>query len=395
MKKILGILFLVILLLTFVYIKSKNVGDLRPALFPTKGDIKQLIQEQNLHPDAADPAIQVPEGYSIGVFADELGSPRDLAFSPGGMLLASVTSAGKVIALPDVNKDGTADQTIDVVSGLARPHGIAFYKGSLYVAEETKVSKYTWDEKQMRATNAVVLFSLPKGGRHFTRSLAFTNDGRLFISLGSTCDVCLEKDAKISTVLISDENGKTPEVYARGLRNAVFLTVQPESQQIWATEMGRDFLGDTFPPDEINIIREGKDYGWPICYGNKLFDSSFKSGKSAKACDSTEAPAFELPAHVAPLGLTFVNEQFSKNDAGDLLVALHGSWNSSSPVGYKIVKLDISGENVSGMTDFITGFLSGGGALGRPVDMVFDTNGVLYISDDKAGVVYLVYKKTE
>jgi glucose/arabinose dehydrogenase len=164
---------------------------------------------------------------------------------------------------------------------------------------------------------------------------------------------------------------------------------------MWATEMGRDFLGDELPPDEINIVREDKNYGWPLCYGKRVLDLDFVDESQAKGvtCANTEPSHIDLPAHVAPLGLAFIpaNSNWPEEYWGDLLVAYHGSWNRSTPIGYKVarLKLDESGA-YKGAEDFITGWLTSEGALGRPVDLKFDAKGNLYISDDKAGVVYRV-----
>lgn len=193
-------------------------------------------------------------------------------------------------------------------------------------------------------------------------------------------------------MLISDLDGSNIQVYATGLRNSVFFAFD-KSGRLWGTDMGRDNLGDNLPPDELNIISIGSDYGWPYCYGKNVRDSKFFSGEKVTYCAATQETAYDFPAHVAPLGLAFINSaMFSAADQGDLLVAFHGSWNSSTPVGYKIVKLSILGNSVVGMSDFLDGWLQANGVLGRPVDLVFDKAGALYISDDKAGVIYRLAK---
>jgi len=137
-------------------------------------------------------------------------------------------------------------------------------------------------------------------------------------------------------------------------------------------------------------LAENANYGWPFCYGAQVVDSTF-GGKDAAFCKTTQLPAAELQAHSAALGLTFINSpQFPEDWQGDLLVAFHGSWNRSVPTGYKVVHLNVNGEQASDQSDFMTGFIQGGQTLGRPVDLTFDSLGRLYISDDKAGVVYLV-----
>jgi len=340
--------------------------------------------------------LMVPQGFSIGVFAKGLGAPRDIIFSEKGTLLASIPRDDKIVALPDKNNDGTADETKNILTGLDNPHGIAFFKGKLYVAEETRVVRYQWDEGTLTATKEKELFSLPKGGNHTTRTIAFKNNGQMFVSLGSTCNVCYEKHEWLAAVITSDENGNNPRLFAKGLRNSVFISINPQTDELWGTEMGRDFLGDNLPPDEINIIKDGKDYGWPVCYGAKIYDRTFNPlPQKASPCEASKAPAYEIPAHSAPLGLTFINsKQFPKEWEGDLLVVYHGSWNRSTPTGYKVVHLEVEGNTVKGASDFLTGFLSDTQALGRPADVVFDSQGSLYVSDDKAGTIYKITSST-
>lgn len=164
---------------------------------------------------------------------------------------------------------------------------------------------------------------------------------------------------------------------------------------MWGTENSRDWLGDNAPPDGINIIRDGKNYGWPVCYGNKFHDKNFDpKGEQATYCADTLAPIFEIQSHSAPLGLTFINsKQFPDSQQGDLLVAYHGSWNRTEPTGYKVVRLVVEGNQITKQEDFLTGFLQGSDASGRPVDLEFDKTGSLYISDDKANAVYKIVKK--
>ena len=172
-----------------------------------------------------------------------------------------------------------------------------------------------------------------------------------------------------------------------------FIKINPKTRELWGTEMGRDLIGDNLPPEEVNIIAKGKNYGWPNCYGNKIHDEKFDHSHSAGECEKTEVPIYGSQAHSAPLGLVFIDSaQFPQSWQGDLLVAYHGSWNRSVPTGYKIVRMNVKGNKITGETAFLTGFLQGTNALGRPVDLEFDSSGSLYISDDKIGVVYKIIK---
>lgn len=250
--------------------------------------------------------------------------------------------------------------------------------------------RYHFDEENLKAEIDKKLFSLHGGGRHTTRTIDFDRKGQIFVSIGSTCDTCFEKHPWLATVIVSDSEGRNPRLFAKGLRNSVFVKVNPNTQELWGTEMGRDFLGDDLPPDEINIIKEGKDYGWPVCYGDRVYDDKFGQ-KTPEHCAKTESPIYQIAAHSAPLGLVFIDsEKFPEQWRGDLLVAYHGSWNRSTPIGYQVVHLKVEENRITGEEDFLTGFLKEASAIGRPVDLEFSKEGDLYLSDGKAGVVYLI-----
>ncbi|MBI2521119.1 MAG: PQQ-dependent sugar dehydrogenase [Bdellovibrio sp.] len=353
------ILFLLPIILSIMaVIFWRKVGDLRPAILPAKKDITNIRLSQS--------------DFRLEIYASDITNARDLEFTTDGTLLVSSPQTGNVYTLPDRKI---------ILSNLNRPHGLSFHDGQLFVAEETKVIRYNWDEKNKTATIDKKILDLPSGGRHFTRSMDFDSNGRLFISLGSTCDVCFETHPWIGTVIVTNKRGENPRVWSRGLRNAVFIKVDENTNELWGTEMGRDFLGDDLPPDEINILKEGHDYGWPVCYGNRVYDSKFGK-KTSSYCQNTTPPSYEIPAHSAPLGLVFYH--------GDLLVAYHGSWNSSVPVGYKIVRLKRKNDRIVASEDFISGFVDGSRVVGRPVDIELGRDGSLYISDDKRDVVYKI-----
>lgn len=350
----------------------KNLRGIGPALKKPPVDITKVLNTTGM-------PLKLPDGFSISIFAKDLDKQRAMAWDPAGNLLVSIPAQGRVVALPDKNSNGITDETINVIENLNRPHGLAFRcreKCELYIAETDQVAVYEYDKKNLTATNKRKIIDLPGGGNHFTRTIIFTPD-KLLISVGSTCNVCAEEDWRRAKILMANYDGSDLKEFATGLRNSVFMTIHPTTGEIWATEMGRDLIGDDLPPDEINIVEEGKNYGWPYCYGKKVHDNV--RGR----CESTEPSFIDLPAHSAPLGLAFHGQ--------DLLVAYHGSWNRSVPTGYKIArhKFDEMG-NYKGAEDFIDGWLSKDGALGRPVDILPAADGSLYISDDKAGVIYRV-----
>jgi len=341
--------------------------------------------------------LKLPEGFHVAVFADNVDGARMLTFTPGGVLLASESGEGKVVALPDPRHTGKAERTVDVLSGLNEPHGIAFYEGKLYVAENDKVRRYDWDEANLCATNPKTLADLPDGGGHSTRSLLF-HGGKMYVSAGSSCNVCIEKDPRRATVMEFNPDGSGQRIFAKGLRNAVGLAVNPKTDTVWVTVNGRDWLGDDLPPETIyDLGNGGVDAGWPYCYGDRIPDPNFtKSGDNR--CQSVIEPKVQMQAHSAPLGLAFYEgTMFPPEYRNNIFVAFHGSWNRSVPTGYKVVrvKLDDKGQPVGGAQDFITGWLAPGETkrgrwMGRPVGIAFGADGSMYVSDDAGGVIYRV-----
>ncbi len=319
-----------------------------------------------------------------------------MIFSPGGVLLLSESGNGNVVALPDSKHAGKAERTVTVLSGLNEPHGLAFYEGKLYVAENDKVRRYDWDEANLRASNPQKLTDLPAGGGHSTRTVLF-HGGKMYISAGSSCNVCIEKDPRRATVMEFNPDGTGQKIFAKGLRNAVGLAVNPKTDTVWATVNGRDWLGDDLPPETIyDLGKDGGDGGWPYCYGDRVPDSGFtKAGDNR--CQSVIEPKVRMQAHSAPLGLAFYEgSNFPGEYQNNIFVAFHGSWNRSVPTGYKVirVKLDDKGQPQGGAEDFITGWLAPGETkkgrwMGRPVGIVFG-DGAMYLSDDSANVIYRI-----
>lgn len=341
--------------------------------------------------------LKLPEGVHIAVFASDIDGARMLTFTPGGVLLVSESGEGKVVALPDSKHTGKAERVVTVLSGLNEPHGIAIYEGKLYVAENDKVRRYDWDESKLTATNPKTLTDLPTGGGHSTRSLIF-RAGKMYVSAGSSCNVCIEKDPRRATVMEFNPDGTGQKIFAKGLRNAVGLSVNPKTDTVWVTVNGRDWLGDELPPETIYDLGKGDvDAGWPYCYGDRIPDPQFtKSGDNR--CQSVIEPKVQMQAHSAPLGLAFYEgTAFPSEYRNNIFVAFHGSWNRSVPTGYKVVrvKLDDKGQPVGGAQDFITGWVAPGETkkgrwMGRPVGIAFGADGSMYLSDDAGGVVYRI-----
>lgn len=386
----------VILLLAGAYFYWQVWPGLMPAIGPRP---KATSQKAKPTPGAVNTTglpLSIPAGFKIEIFASGLGPVRFMTFDEKGTLVATVTSDGKVIALPDLDKNGRADRTDTLLTGLSNPHGLVFHKGFLYVAETERLVKYDYKTAKpgdVAIGSGVLVTSLPEKGEHFTRTVTFGPDDKIYVSAGSSTNNNPETDPRRGAITQYNEDGTGEKVFVSGLRNSVGLVWNPVTQELWATDNGRDYLGDDLPSDEINIIRQGGDYGWPYAYDNRIPDPMY--GDAAKAA-VTAPPKIEIQAHSAPLGLRFYEgNAWGPEYKNDLFVAYHGSWNRSVPTGYKVVRYDLSGSGYaqfSSESDFITGWLTPDGALGRPVDVIKGPDNALYISDDKSGSIYRVTK---
>jgi glucose/arabinose dehydrogenase len=339
--------------------------------------------------------VNVPEGFGISVFADGLLNPRMMAVGPDEQLYLAERGAQRIVRLADRNADGLVD-FVEVVAdeGLQAPSSIAFYEdGSLYVGDTTRVLRFypPDDVTEVWTEYKVIIEGLPSGG-HTTRTVLFSPDYEtLFVSVGSSCNVCVEDDERRATIMRYDPDGGNGEIYAGGMRNAVGITFRPGTEELWATNNGRDWLGDDQPPETIYRLTEaGTDAGWPQCHAARIIDPDF--GEEGD-CEGVLQPVVEMQAHTAPLGLGFyTGEQFPERYQGDLFVALHGSWNRTVPTGYKVVRIPIENGNSGAVEDFAAGWLREDGSnWGRPVDVVTGPDGSLFISDDGEGRIYRVF----
>jgi glucose/arabinose dehydrogenase len=261
----------------------------------------------------------------------------------------------------------------------------------LYVAERTAVGRAKFDAVAGRVTGSYerILTGLTTDGFHQTKTIGFGPDGWLYLAQGSSCNVCIEKDSRRATLMRLRPDGSGAEVIATGLRNSVGFDWAPWDGGLYATDNGRDLLGDDLPPDELNRIEAGRFYGWPYVHGYGLPDPEF-GGRYAGEAAPTD-PVHGFRAHNAPLGIHFVRE--ARLPAGyerAALVALHGSWNRKTPDGYKVVALRWREDGSVEESDFLTGFLGPDGIIGRPAFVTEGPDGAIYVSDDYAGVIYRV-----
>lgn len=369
---------------------------LLPDRYAVNAPLRQILFGRGIDPPSParlDERLRVPDGFHFTRYAEGLPNARLLRFTPAGDLLVSQPRAGRVVLLaPDRDDDGRSDGTRVVLEGLNRPHGLDLHDGWLYVAETDAIGRVRFDAGTGRAQGAFerVVTGIPGGENHFTRTLRFGPDGAMYVSVGSSCNVCIEKDARRAAMLRFQPDGSGAEIYATGLRNAVGFDWQPGTGKLYATDNGRDLLGDDFPPCELNEIRPGAFYGWPFANGNRVPDPDFGAGHEAQIAASAP-PVHEFRAHNAPLGMTFVRAAGAPPGLqGAALVALHGSWNRTRKDGYRVVSLHWRDDGTIEERDFMTGFERDGDVIGRPVDVAQGPDGAFYVSDDYSGSIYRV-----
>ena len=346
--------------------------------------------------DASDLKLNVPDGVRLTVFADNVPKARHIAFDDQGILFLSRARDGAVVALPDDNQDGQADRVVPILDDRDVPHGLAFVQLDsgyyLYVAEEVQVVRLKRTAKPFTYGKPEVLVSGIPTGSHSTRTLKI-KDNRMYVSIGSSCNVCIEDSPLHAAVWRYDLDGQNGELFAAGLRNSVGIEFSPYSGELWGVNNGRDWLGDDHPKEELNIIKKGKHYGWPYCWENRTPDPDHGDQYD---CDKTELPAYTFTAHMAPLGLEFYQKgNLPERYNNSLFISFHGSWNRSVPAGYKVVRVILNDKGeIQSHEDFVTGWLRPDGAKsGRPVDVQLSPNGDLYLSDDYRGVVYKITGK--
>ena len=339
-----------------------------------------------------DGRLSVPAGFTVTKFAT-VPNARAMVVGPDGSVYVSTPARNAITRLMDVNRDGVADSNSVVLTGLDRPHGMAFHKGRFYVANTGGVVRYALSAVGIPTGAPEQLNRYDAGKNHWTRSIVFGADNRMYVSIGSTCNICVETAQERAAVMVYDETGQNGRLYSSGLRNTVGMAVHPGTKQIWVTQHERDNLKpdhQDLPTEELNLLQDGKDYGWPYCHGPKIPNPEFND---QARCDRTEAPALRMQAHSAPLGMTFLTgaTSFPADWRGDALVAFHGSWNRDTPTGAKVVRVRVRNGRPVSYEDFITGWQGQTGARwGRPVDFAVLRDGSVLVSDDSGGSIFRV-----
>ena len=376
--------------------------------------------------------LRVPEGLRISVFADSVQNARFMASGPDGAVYVSQPRAGRiggrgrggggaatagaeyfggqVTRLVDRNNDGSADER-EMIARVEGAHGLAFHNGYFYIAGLRGVHRMKLDATGKPAGQPEQLNSYPYTRGHSTRSIVFGRDGGMYVSIGSSCNICIEESPELAAVVRYDADGRNGRVYSSGLRNAVGMAAHPTTGEIWVSQHERDNLRpdhQNLPHEEINILRDGGHFGWPYCHGDRVAnpDSVVADSVAAGVCQRTLAPALNLQAHSAPLGLTFLERatHLPAEYRGDALLALHGSWNRAVPVGAVVVRIRARDGKPVGYEEFITGWQGESqpgqapNRWGRPVDIVVHRDGSLLVSDDgqqgsaNIGAIYRVHR---
>ena len=335
--------------------------------------------------------IVLPSGFTINIYADHVENARSLALGDNGTLFVGTRSAGKVYAVLDRDHDHRADEIITIAERLNMPNGVAFRKGSLYVAEVNRVLRYDRIESRLKSPPkpVIVTQSFPEDPHHGWKFIRFGPDDKLYVPVGAPCNVCERSNPIYASITRLNPDGSNLEIFTHGVRNTVGFDWHPKTGELWFTDNGRDWLGDDLPPDELNRApQKGMHFGFPYCHGGTIADPKFGNKRS---CKEFVPPTMALGPHVAALGMRFyTGTMFPDLYRNQIFIAEHGSWNRTTPIGYRISLVRRHGNQAISYDVFAKGWLKNGSAWGRPVDVLVMPDGALLVSDDRAGVIYRV-----
>jgi glucose/arabinose dehydrogenase len=333
----------------------------------------------------------LPPGFRIAVYAGDVPNARQMALGPPGVVFVGSRSEGKVYAVVDRDGDNRADQVHLIARGLDQPSGVAYRDGALYVAAVSRILRFRDVAKDLTRPPKpeVVSDAYPSDAHHGWKFIAFGPDGKLYVPVGAPCNVCAPPGPLHATITRLEIVGGRPEVLARGVRNSVGFDFDPATGDLWFTDNGRDWLGDEQPPDELNhLTKVGEHFGFPFCHGTGIRDPEYNGGRS---CTDFTPPARELGPHVAAIGMRFYGgRMFPEKYRGGVFIAEHGSWNRSTPIGYRVTFVKIENGRATSYEPFASGWLKGSTASGRPADVLVMPDGALLVSDDKAGRIYRI-----
>lgn len=335
--------------------------------------------------------LKVPDGWTVKIAASGLGKPRMLYYTPSGNMYVTRRDTGDVLLLKDTNNDSVFDEVKTVVAEFKGVHGITMKDNLLYLCNNNELRQYRMNADGTLWDKKMLFNDMPSAGQHPNRTMDFGPDGKLYISIGTLCNDCKESDREAASLVQIDPVTWKRTIYASGLRNMIGFDWHPQTGELWGVDNGGDAKGDDWPPEELNLIKEGKNYGYPFAYAKKEVDRSREdpAGDSKdKLVENTEPSMMEFQAHMAPIGYKFFPS--GTPYSGDALVNWHGSWNRSKPVGFKVQRIKFSNGKPVGAEDFLTGFLKGKTRFGRPAGVAIAANGTVYISDDANGVLYSI-----
>jgi glucose/arabinose dehydrogenase len=339
--------------------------------------------------------VELPRGFEIELWAEGVTDARSMAVGDDGTLFVGTRRDGSVYALRDTDGDGRPDRKFVITSDRHMPNGVAFRNGALYVAEVNRILRFDDIENHLEDPPEPVVVSdaFPSDRHHGWKYIAFGPDGKLYVPVGAPCNVCLKEQRIYSTITRMNADGSGLEIVAEGVRNTVGFDWHPGSGELWFTDNGRDLMGDDVPPDELNRLasaspRSGRHFGFPFCHGGTISDPKFGEQRS---CDEFVPPVQNLGPHVAALGMLFyTGEMFPSEYQGQILIAEHGSWNRSVPIGYRLTIVRLDGNEAVSYEPFAQGWLQGDDAWGRPVDLLQLEDGSVLVSDDFAGAIYRI-----
>jgi glucose/arabinose dehydrogenase len=320
-----------------------------------------------------------------------------MVYSPNGVLFVGTRDKGDVYAIVDDDKDFKADTIYTIAKKLRMPNGVAFKDGHLYVAEVSRILKFSDIENKLSnpPIPEVIYENYPTERHHGWKYIAFGPDGKLYVPVGAPCNICESEEEVFNTITRIDPDGKNMEIIQKGVRNTVGFDWHPETGELWFTDNGRDWMGDDQPFCELNRAeRDGLHFGYPYCHQGNLSDPEF--GQKFP-CSDFIAPAKNLGAHVAPLGMEFyLGDQFPSEYKGQIFVAEHGSWNRTKKSGYRVMMAKLNGNEVIDYIPFAYGWLNAENdeVSGRPVDIEMLPDGSILVSDDFADMIYrITYKQ--
>ncbi|NEP05262.1 MAG: hypothetical protein F6K25_18480 [Okeania sp. SIO2G4] len=351
----------------------------------------------NIIPVPDHPILQVPDGFTVNVFAENLERPRWLEVTPTGDVLVTETPLNQIRLLRDTDGDGNVDFSqvfADAENGLNQPFGMAFTEDYFYVGNTDSVVRYPYKigDLEINGTGEKIA-DLPTGG-HWTRNLAISPNNQLFVSIGSLSNVSVEPLPRAS-VQVMNLDGSNQQTFAFGLRNPVGLDFHPITNQLFTTVNERDGLGDDLVPDYLTGLESGEFYGWPYAYFSPNLEDPRRAGENPNLVAETQTPDVLFQAHSAPLGMQFYDgETFPEEYQNGAFVAFRGSWNRQEPTGYKLVfvPFDENGNSTGEYRDFLTGFLdiSEETTWGRPTGLEVLPDGSLLFTEEMNNRIYRI-----